>query len=63
MTQTCPIIPDFARCSAKEACALLGVSFNTLKKYVRDGRITPGFYSDGTPYYSGKEIKRLWREK
>ena len=62
MTRTCPEIPDHARFSAREACGLLGISFNTLKKYVRIGKITPGFFSDGTPYYPGREIKRLWRE-
>ena len=63
MTRLCPEVPDFARCSAREACELLGISFNTLKKYVRLGRITPGLFSDGTPYYLGREIKKLWREK
>ena len=63
MTQICPNIPDYARCTAKEACSLLGISFNTLKKYVTIGKISPSFFSDGMPYYSGKEIKKLWRER
>lgn len=63
MTRTCPEIPDHARFSAKEACDLLDISFNTLKKYVRAGKICPGFFSDGTPYYLGSQIKRFWRER
>lgn len=63
MTHLCPEVPDGARFSAREACTLLGISFNTLKKYVRLGRINPSLFSDGTPYYLGREIKKLWREK
>ena len=63
MTQTCPMIGDFARCTAREACALLGISFNTLKKAVRERRIVPNHYSTGIPYYPGREIKRFWSER
>ena len=62
MVSECPVIADNARFTATETAKLLGISKPTLRDRVERGFITKRFYRDnGRPYFTGSDIKSLYR--
>jgi len=64
MTSVIPDINPSGRYSIKEACAILGIHRNTLRKFTLAGRIRVSFRK-GTmrKFYKGTDIKRFWLEE
>lgn len=61
MTPTEPNISDNARYGHKETARLLGISPNTLRSYVKQGKIKCGYRrTNGYPYYTGRAIRSCW---
>lgn len=61
MTPTEPNIPDAARYGHKETARLLGISPNTLRNYVKAGKIKCGYRkANGYPFYTGRAIRSCW---
>lgn len=62
LTSIEPKCADAGRYSVTEACALLGVHRSTLKRWTERNLIRCGFrMGNHRPFYTGREIKRLWR--
>lgn len=62
MTTTEPNIPETGKYNVTETCALLGIHRNTLERYRKALKIRCGIrMTTGRKYYTGREIKRLWR--
>lgn len=62
MTTTEPNIPETGKYNVTETCALLGIHRNTLERYRKSLKIRCGIrMTTGRKYYTGREIKRLWR--
>lgn len=50
------------RYKTMEACRILGLSKDTLRKYRRQGAIKCGYRREtGRPFYMGAELVRFWR--
>lgn len=70
LRDTCPDIPDNWRGGVSATCRVLGgdrpLSANTLRKWARLGRRGGGIdwrpSGRGSMIFSGKEVKRFWRE-
>lgn len=60
MTNTQPDVNPMGKYSTTEACRALGVCYNTLMKYVRNGLIRPTL-NRGRRTFTGMEILRCWR--
>lgn len=57
------VIPG-ARYNTGQACDILGISRNTMRKYVKSGKIHPK--SDKDTYrnvFEAKELTRFWNER
>lgn len=62
MTPTMPTIKDNDRFSGTAAATLLGISRETLRKYVNEGRIRRHYSrKSARPYYLGRDLLILWR--
>lgn len=62
MTAIEPNVADTGRYSVKEASNALGIHRNTLERYRKAQRIHCGWrMTTGRKYYTGAEIKKLWR--
>lgn len=62
MTTNEPNIPETGKYNVTETCALLGIHRNTLERYRKALKIRCGIrMTTGRKYYTGREIKRLWR--
>lgn len=62
MTATEPMVSDQGRYTSTQACAVLGIHRNTLRRYWQQGKIKATFRkADGRKLFSGTEIKKLWR--
>ena len=56
-----PTCPDTARYPIGKAAELLGIHRNTLRRYTDEMRIRCIRRPSGKTYYTGKELRRLWR--
>jgi len=68
MTATEPLVADSGKYTTKEAYEALGISRSQFARYVKEGRICCGFRRQqkdrmGNPrkFFTGWQIKRLWR--
>lgn len=62
MTPIEPQVADGGRYNVTQACEVLQIHRNTLERYRKAQRIRCGWrMTTGRKYYTGKEIKRLWR--
>lgn len=63
MTAIEPKCADAGRYSVTEACILLGIHRNTLERYRANNLIKAGFrMANHRKFYTGSEIKKLWRK-
>jgi len=62
LVNVCPDIPDNWRGGMSDTSRLLGLSWKTLDRYVRLGYIRCQTSASGRKQFSGREIKRFWRE-
>lgn len=63
MTATEPRVADDGRYSVTQTCEALGIHRNTLERYRKKQQIRCGWrMTTGRKYYTGIEIKRLWRK-
>ena len=66
MVNVCPNIPDDWRGTIAEASKILGLHRDTIRKYADVGRQAGGLdwkpSKKGRKTFTGKEIKRFWRE-
>lgn len=61
MTANSPDVRADGRYSIKETSELLGISARTLRRYTDNGIIRCGRWKmNGRPFYTGREILRLW---
>lgn len=60
MIQTFPNLTPDARYSPREAYTLLAISYTSLKRFTREGRIEKSYRVDGSPYYTGETINNFW---
>lgn len=62
MTNEEPKVADAGRYTVTETCKALGVHRNTLRRWVRAGKIHCKFRRiDNRKVFEGKEIKKVWR--
>ena len=62
MTTNEPQVSETGKYNVTETCALLGIHRNTLERYRKALKIRCGIrMTTGRKYYTGREIKRLWR--
>lgn len=62
MTAEEPKCADAGRYSVKEACALLQIHRSTLERYRAANMIRAGYRTvNNRKFYTGFEIKKLWR--
>ena len=62
LVSTEPRCADDGRYNVSQTCALLGIHRNTLERYRKAQAIRCGWRKSITrKFYTGKEIKRLWR--
>ena len=59
MTNTQPNVSPMGKYNTAETCNALGVCYNTLMRYIRDGLIRPSHGSKRM--FSGMEIISCWR--
>lgn len=70
LTKICPDIPDSWKGNLADTCRVLGddkpISANTLRKYAMLGKRCGGIdwrpAKSGKMVFTGKEVKRFWRE-
>lgn len=62
MVTSRPDVPADARFNAKQACEVLGISRNTLKKYVRQSGTRP-LMQGKRAVYTGLTLLRFWEGK
>lgn len=61
MTNERPNVALDGRYSINEVTAMLGINRSTLRRYTDKGLIRCGRWrTNGRPFYTGKEIMRLW---
>jgi len=57
-----PQCADAGRYNVTQACALLGIHRSTLERYRAQNLIVAGYrLHTGRKFYTGREIKKLWR--
>lgn len=62
MTTTEPTLADAGRYNVTQTCAALGIHRNTLERYRLAHKIKCGWrMTTGRKFYTGAEIKKLWR--
>ena len=62
MVNILPDIPDEGRYSAREAAKHLGVHYNSITTYAKEGKLKFGIRrSNRRKFYTGFEIKRFWK--
>jgi DNA-binding transcriptional MerR regulator len=62
MIPTEPMVADTGRYSVTQACEALGIHRNTLERYRKNNLIRCGKRrTSDRKYYTGFEIKKLWR--
>ncbi len=61
LVKTCPDIPDNWKGGMSDACRLLGISWKTLDRYAKLGKIKCVKSASGRRQFTGREIKRFWR--
>lgn len=62
MTTTEPQVTPNGRYNIEQTCQLLGISRNTLCRYVKRGRIRFGVRrSTGRKFYLGSDILQFWK--
>lgn len=66
LVNVCPNIPDNWRGGVTATARVLGIDPCTLRKYAKLGRMSGGIdwapSKSGRKQFSGREIKRFWRE-
>lgn len=66
MAKVCPDIPDGWKGGVTDVARLLGVCPETVAKYAKLGRHNGGIDSkpgkSGRKQFTGREVKRFWRE-
>lgn len=62
LVKTCPDIPDDWKGGMSDVCRLLGISWRTLDRYVKLGKIKCVKSASDRRRFTGREIKRLWRK-
>ena len=64
MTSEEPRVSNTGRFTITGTCAVLGICYNTLMKYVRTGDIVPlPIGGSGRMRFKGSEIIRFWRSR
>ena len=58
-----PSISDSARYPITAAAKVLGICPHTLRTHLRAGRIRCSFNAKGRKVFTGKELKRYWRNE
>lgn len=62
MTPIEPVVADTGRYNVTQTCEVLGIHRNTLERYRKSNLIRCGKRrTTDRKYYTGAEIKRLWR--
>lgn len=56
-----PRVVNRGRYTTTQTYRLLGISYNTLMKYVREGRIVPELGASGRRFFYGETILKCWR--
>lgn len=62
MTTEEPKVSNRGRYNTTQTCHLLGISYNSLMKYMREGLIIPSIGTGGRFFY-GENILRFWRDR
>lgn len=66
MVNVCPDIPDDWRGGISDVAKVLGLSRDTVAKYAKLGRRNGGIdwkpSKSGRKQFTGREVKRFWRE-
>lgn len=58
-----PKVSDEGRYTTKEACALMGICPNTLRKWAKMGIVRKYRRKvSNKPFYKGRELKRVWMQ-
>ena len=63
MNSSEPLVSPRGRYSTKQTCEILGITRETLRRYVMAGKIGRKYFkTTGRPYYSGASILEFWRQ-